>query len=184
MTVNESLATKSVLTHRDNYWVGAFSAMASPCEILVDDVPHQKAIELLEIAQSEAHRIEQKFSRYRDDNVIHEINTSDGKEIVVDVETAKILDYAEECWKISDGLFDVTSGILRRVWKFDGSDRLPTLASVNELLSFIGWEKVKWKRPTIKLLPGMEIDLGGIGKEYAVDTTSVLLRKNTSPTLS
>ena len=178
MTAVEANATTSVLTHRHNYLVGAFVAMASPCEILVDDLPRLKASELLEIAKREAYRIEQKFSRYRSDNIIHRINASAGKPIKVDEETAKILDYAEECWQISEGLFDITSGVLRKVWKFDGSDRLPDQSAIEQILPKIGWEKVKWEKPHLTLPTGMEIDLGGIGKEYAVDTTSSLLRNS------
>jgi len=154
-------------------------AMASPCELLVDDVLHHEAAELLEIAASEASRIERKFSRYRPDSMIQQINTSEGQPVKVDDETANLLDYAAECWTLSDGLFDITSGVLRRVWKFDGSDRVPTEADVERLLPRIGWEKVTWDRPTIVLPTGMEIDLGGIGKEYAVDKTAALLGERT-----
>jgi thiamine biosynthesis lipoprotein len=97
----------------------------------------------------------------------------------VDDETAKLLDYAAECYSISDGLFDVTSGVLRRVWKFDGSDRVPPAAAVQALLPLIGWDRVTWSNPIITLPVGMEIDLGGIGKEYAVDTTASLVRERT-----
>jgi FAD:protein FMN transferase len=153
--------------------------MASPCEILVDRAPHHLATDLLEIAASEALRVERKFSRYRPDNIVYRINNAKGEAVEVDEETAKLLDYAAECWLISDGLFDVTSGVLRRAWRFDGSDRLPSANAVTELLRFVGWDKVKWKKPWIQLPEGMEIDLGGIGKEYAVDMTAGLLLSNT-----
>jgi thiamine biosynthesis lipoprotein len=37
------------------------------------------------------------------------------------------------------------------------------------LLALVGWNKVRWQTPTLTLAPGMQIDFGGIGKEYAVD---------------
>lgn len=113
--------------------------------------------------------MEQKFSRYRDDNIVHAINHADGKPVEVDEETARLLDYAADCYDLSDGLFDLTSGVLRQVWKFDGSDRLPEPAAVRDVMKRVGWHKVEWDPPRLRLKPGMEIDFGGIGKEYAVD---------------
>ncbi len=149
--------------------------MASPCELLVATAKRSLAERLLHIARNEALRIERKFSRYRTDNDIHRINHSEGNPVRVDDETANLLDYAQQCWEISEGKFDITSGILRKVWRFDGSNRLPSPEAVAALLPRIGWEKVKWNRPFITLRPGMEIDLGGIGKEYAVDRTARLI---------
>ncbi len=151
--------------------------MASPCEILFAVNDRALAERLLRIAWKETIRIEQKFSRYRSDNDIHRINHSNGTPIRVDEETANLLDFAQQCWEISEGKFDITSGVLREVWQFDGSDNLPTPEAVAALLPRIGWDKVKWRRPVLILRPGMEIDLGGIGKEYAVDQTAQLIRR-------
>ena len=125
------------------------------------------------IAEAEARRIEVKYSRYRDDSVITKINTSRGEPVTVDDETAALLDYADSCYQLSNGLFDVTSGVLRRIWKFDGSDNVPSKSQVNEILPFIGWNKVTWQRPDLILPEGMEIDFGGLGKEYAVDSAAL-----------
>lgn len=163
------------LERRDDYWVARFLAMGSPCELLVDTNDRALAAPLAELAWAEALRIEQKFSRYRDDNIIHRMHTSGGQPVEVDEETAKLIDYADLCFRLSDGLFDITSGVLRQVWKFDGSDRVPSAAQVAALLPSIGWEKVSWNKPQLTLPSNMEIDLGGIGKEYAVDKTAQLL---------
>ena len=143
--------------------------MASPCEVLVDARQRRTALRLLEAAAAETFRIERKFSRYRDDNIVHEIQHSLGRPIQVDDETAALLDFADRCYRLSDGRFDVTSGVLRRVWRFDGSDRLPAPEAVTAIRPFVGWEKVCWTSPTLVVPEGMEIDFGGIGKEYAVD---------------
>ena len=172
--------TELQLVQLEDYCIGRFQAMASPCEILVDSQDAVLARHLASIAQQEALRIEAKFSRYRQDNIVYEINNSGGKKITVDSETAHLLNYANECYELSDGMFDVTSGILRQAWKFDGSDRIPGVDQVNKLLRYIGWTKVRWRSPTIVLPAGMEIDLGGIGKEYAVDRVAQLLSKESS----
>ena len=163
------------LTHHNGYFTGRFAAMASPCELLMDVDDPQLATTLLQQAADEAARIENKFSRYRDDNIIHAIHNAKGKPVEVDEETARLLDYAEHCYRISDGMFDITSGILRRAWRFDGSDNVPTQRQIDDLLPFIGWRRVNWKNPILSLPAGMEIDLGGIGKEYAADRTALLL---------
>lgn len=146
-----------------------FRAMASPCEILFDGGTAQEHGALLRQAAQETWRIERKFSRYREDSVISRINQANGGRIAVDGETARLLDFAARCWRISGGRFDITSGVLRRVWHFDGSDRLPTAADLEQLLPLIGWDKLRWNSPDLQMPAGMEIDLGGIGKEYAVD---------------
>lgn len=155
------------LEQRQDYFAGHFSAMASPCEILIDTSNKSIARQAATIAEEEAARIEHKFSRYRDDNIIHQINS--GHAVTVDNETAHLLDYAEQLYQLSNGLFDITAGVLRRVWRFDGGDKIPDQAKINSLLPLIGWDKVQWGNPIITLPVGMEIDLGGIGKEYAVD---------------
>ena len=150
-------------------WRGSFSAMASPCEVLMDVDDEKLAGQILSRVAREAARIEAKFSRYRDDNIVARINSAGGKLVEVDEETARLIDFADQLYRMSDGLFDITSGVLRQVWRFDGSDRLPDENAVNNILGRVGWQKASWKDNQLRLEKGMEIDLGGIGKEYAVD---------------
>ena len=156
-----------------------FHAMASPCEIRFEWDNRIAALAAGHAAEAETARIEQKFSRYREDSIVTKINRANGREIEVDEETAQIIDFASQCFEASDGLFDITSGILRRVWKFDGSNRLPHESEIAPLRSLIGWQKVRWRRPVLEMKSGMEIDLGGLGKEYAVDRALACLREQT-----
>jgi thiamine biosynthesis lipoprotein len=146
-----------------------FSAMASPCELLLATPDAALARELGLAAMEEALRVERKYSRYREDSLLTTINHSGGRPVKVDEETVALIDFAAECHRLSDGLFDVTSGILRRVWRFDGSDRVPAAADVTALLPHIGFHKLRWERPFITVPEAMELDFGGIAKEYAVD---------------
>ena len=175
--------TDLLLQQATGYWIARFRAMASPCEILIDGADEALARRLGTLAADEALRIEGKFSRYRDGNIIHRINHANGAPVEVDDETAALLDYADTCWRLSEGLFDVTSGVLRRAWRFDGSDRVPEETAIAALLPLVGWGRVQWKRPVLTILPGMEIDLGGIGKEYAVDRCARLLAAETPVSL-
>jgi FAD:protein FMN transferase len=164
----------------EDYFSGRFEAMASPCTVLVDGDDRDEAAALVEIAEREALRIERKFSRYRTDNLIHEINHANGKPVEVDDETAHLIDYGTTCWELSAGLFDLTSGVLRRIWKFDGGNRVPGPKAIEACLERVGWGRVTWRERTLSMPAGMEIDLGGIGKEYAVDRVAGLLAAQTT----
>ncbi len=157
------------MTRTGNDFLYTFHAMATPCEVRLESEDAALAQEVAHAVESEARRIEQKFSRYKSDSVVGRINASGGKELQVDAETAHLLDFARNCFEISDGLFDITSGVLRRIWRFDGSDNIPSDAEIKQIRTLIGWEKVSWRAPAIRLPAGMEIDFGGLGKEYAVD---------------
>lgn len=171
------------LVKSDQHFIGRFRAMASICEILIDTDDEANAMSLVKLAQSETQRIESKFSRYRSDNIVYEINNSHGASVQLDDETSALIDYSQLCYQLSEGLFDITSGVLRRVWKFDGSDKIPDSQSVSALLPLVGWHLVKWHKPFLDLPQGMEIDLGGIGKEYAVDKVLSLLKEKTDAPL-
>jgi thiamine biosynthesis lipoprotein len=167
------------LARVDDYFAGRFAAMASPCEVLVDTDDRAEADALVSIAEREAHRIEWKFSRYRDDNVIHLINHARGTPTRVDEETALLIGYATTCYEMSDGMFDITSGVLRRVWTFDGGTRVPAEPALRAVLRRVGWHRVTWRNHTLAMPAGMEIDLGGVGKEYAVDRAAGLIAART-----
>ena len=143
--------------------------MASPCEVLLEAASQAIAKAVTEAVAGEAWRIEDKFSRYQDGNIVHRINNAGGKPVEVDDETARLLDFAATLHGLSEGRFDITSGVLREAWKFDGSDRIPERETVARVLERVGWHRVDWEARVLVLQPGMEIDLGGIGKEYAVD---------------
>lgn len=148
----------------------AFSAMASRCEmrIAAPDEPFARACADAGIA--EVRRIEAKYSRYRDDSVTAAINRAAGGEPVrVDDETAALLTFGGRLHEESGGLFDLTSGVLRRAWDFKAA-RLPEPHAVEALLPLVGWSQVEWDGQALRLpRAGMEIDFGGIGKEYAAD---------------
>jgi len=172
-----------IVERAGDVFIGRFTAMASPCEVLVDTDDRAEAGSLAERAAAEARRVEAKFSRYREASVVGRLNRAGGAATAVDEETARLLDYAAACWEESNGLFDVTTGALRRAWTFDGSGRIPAEAVVRAALRDVGWARVRWDGASLTMPPGMEIDLGGIGKEYAVDGAAALLMERTEAPL-
>lgn len=155
-----------------------FRAMASPCVLHLYGDAAIKAELAAELAMAEVQRIEQRYSRYRPDSELSRINTvaAAGGEVTVDAETAGLISYAYGCFEKSGGLFDITSGLLRRAWDFT-SGRLPAPEALQPLLARIGLQQVRWQPPQLVFeRPGMELDFGGIGKEYAADQAAAVCR--------
>lgn len=156
-----------------------FTAMASPCSIWVDTDDEGAAQSGIDAAIAEVRRIEHKYSRYLPDSVVSQINhEATDRLIAVDAESAGLFDFANQLWHLSSGAFDLTSGVLRRVWDFRGA-QVPTPDALQTVLPCIGWSHVVWDGHTIRFTrDGMEIDFGGIGKEYAADRAAHVLRQH------
>ncbi len=155
-----------------------FAAMASACEIHLEGAGTVVSLRGAALsAVAEVQRIEAKYSRYRADSILSRINAAagTGRPLPVDSETAGLLDFAASLFQSSGGLFDITSGVLRRAWDFR-CGRLPGEAALQALLPLIGWPQVRWADGCVSLpRPGMEIDFGGFGKEYAADRAATAL---------
>ncbi len=154
-----------------------FYAMASGHELLLwcDDAARAQAT--ADAIVADVHRIEAKYSRYRGDSVTTRINrAAGGAPVVIDAETAALLRYADRCHALSRGRFDITSGVLRRAWDFTRRPPvLPDDAALAAALALVGWHDVEWSDTAIRLpRAGMEIDFGGIGKEYAADRAATI----------
>jgi thiamine biosynthesis lipoprotein len=153
--------------------------MGSPCELRLYTRSKADADAVAREGTAEVRRIESRYSRFRDDSLATRINRSAGSSrgVQVDDETASLLDYADVAFQQSDGLFDITSGVLRRVWNFKAG-RVPAQREIDALRPCIGWSKVRWTRPHLVLpVEGMEIDFGGYVKEYSADRVAELCRR-------
>lgn len=173
--------------NKDSYGI-TFNAMASPCEVIIQSSDKQLSAELGNIIATEVWRIEDKFSRYNQHSACGVINNNAGHSVSIDEETYLLLNFAEQCYQLSDGLFDISSGVLRKTWSFQGNegnnDNFPSEVQVKQNLTHVGWRKIKFDQKKITLVKGMEIDFGGIGKEYAVDRAIILAKQLTnSPVL-
>lgn len=155
-----------------------FKAMGSPCQVQCyssSEISAQKSFRRVHL---EVQRLERKYSRYLRDSLLSTINQYAGhhKAVPLDIETQAIFNYAQKAYELSEGLFDITSGVLRKAWDFK-SGQLPDRQTVECVLPLVGWEKIQWHGNSISLPEkGMEIDLGGIVKEYAVDRAVALLK--------
>ena len=157
-----------------------FKAMGSSCEIQLYAASKNQAQDIANLAIADVHRIEQRYSRYRDDSVLTAINNTAeiAGSIDIDEETLALLNYANTCYQQSDGLFDITSGVLREAWDFK-SQVIPQNNKIKALLPRIGWDKVTINGSVLKFSePGMQLDFGGIGKEYAVDRAAGICQQH------
>ncbi|WP_371867198.1 FAD:protein FMN transferase [Duganella lactea] len=154
----------------------SFAAMGSHCEVVLAVADGRAAHAAAAPAIAEVRRIERKYSRYRDDSVLSRIHAAAGlRPVSCDRETAALLAYADTLYRASQGRFDITSGVLRKAWDFRHG-RAPQPGALEDLLPLVGWPIVEYDHDSVFLpLPGMELDFGGFGKEYAVDRAAEAL---------
>ena len=155
-----------------------FKAMGSACEVVLAFHNQNEAESMAKLAIDEVLRIERKYSRYTTDSVIAKINQQAGRgALQCDYETWALFQFASQLFDQSDGLFDITSGVLRQAWDFKKPE-VPTSQKLEVLLPLVGWKKVVLQDQSIALpLAGMEVDLGGFGKEYAADRAAQVLKE-------
>lgn len=137
----------------------------------------------IEGALDEVDRIDRLMSHYKPDSPLSHLNRSAANgPVALD---AELFDFIVECLRYSrdsDGAFDVTVGPLMKAWGFFGGDgRLPGEREIAELRSRVGYGHVvvDAERKTVRFdVPGVEIDLGGIAKGYAVDRAVRVLKRH------
>ena len=130
-----------------------------------------------EIAFKEIARIENLLSRYKEQSEVARLNAQ-GR-ISASQETLYLFEKAGEFWQASQGAFDITVAPLLALWGFYGLDfRVPDSAEIEEARRLIGFDKIKINGNIIEFNEiGMQVDLGGIAKGYAVDSAIKKLRR-------
>jgi thiamine biosynthesis lipoprotein len=127
---------------------------------------------------AEIRRIETKYSRYQADSIVSQINAAAGQHpIELDAETLSLIDFVARMYEQSDGLFDITSGVYRNIWDFQKA-LCPTPEQIDAIRPLVGWRQVRRDGAQLFLpQPGMQLDFGGFGKEYAADRAALVLRQ-------
>lgn len=136
-----------------------------------------------EAAFEEARRLDRLLSHYRPSSELSEVNRVAGQRPVkVTPELFNLLAASLEYHRASEGTFDITVGPLMKIWGFfKGSGHLPTKAEIARALQNTGSRHLALDAAnrTVRFLrPGLALDLGGIGKGYAVDRMVETLREN------
>jgi thiamine biosynthesis lipoprotein len=119
---------------------------------------------------------EARYSRFLPDSWISQINSHAGKGwVTVDAELSRLLALSGQMVFLSRGALDPTAAPVIQLWDWK-TGRVPSDAEVETARSLVGWRKVQTAPDRVCLpTPGISIDLGGVGKEYAVDQTIGLL---------
>jgi thiamine biosynthesis lipoprotein len=137
--------------------------------------------QLVEEALDEVDRIDRLMSHYKAESPLSEINREAGRHpVVVDSELFEFIRDALRYGRESDGAFDITIGPVMKAWGFfRGDGHLPSADDLRQARAQVGWQHVilDRRRRTIRFdRDGVELDLGGIAKGYAVDRVVALLR--------
>jgi thiamine biosynthesis lipoprotein len=123
-------------------------------------------------------KVDALMSTYKEDSEISILNR-EGKAQVSE-ETLEVIEDAIKFSNLTDGAFDITCRPLINLWKkAKKEEKVPTEEEIEEAISLVGYQRIILEGNQIRLeKKGMQIDLGGIAKGYAVDKAIEALKKN------
>ncbi len=169
-------------SHQQTRYEDSRISMACAYSIVVYGEDESKLANAVNAAFDEVDRIDRLMSHYKPESPLSQLNRQAASE-AVKVEP-ELFDFISECLRYSresDGAFDVTVGPLLKTWGFfRGEGRMPKASELAEARSKVGWRHVilDGKEKTIRFdHAGVELDLGGIAKGYAVDKAVAVLRQ-------
>ena len=158
-----------------------FKALGTTCSLKFRLSDERLALTFAAEALAWIGRFEAKFSRYRPDSIVSQVNAAAGHQwVTIDSEMEHLLKLADDLHRRTDGILDPSLLPLLRLWDWQkGHPRLPSPLEVKTALAQTGWHKVQ-RRPGAVRLPqtGMGLDFGGFGKEYAVDFLAQMARQH------
>ena len=133
-----------------------------------------------EEALDEVDALESALSRYRESSDISRVNAgAAGGAVRVSPSTFRLLERARGLSEVTDGAFDITVGALLRAWGFvGGTGSRPSPEAVRQARDASGWHRVRLDGSAFSVTfdhPGVELDLGALGKGYALDRSLDLL---------
>jgi FAD:protein FMN transferase len=142
-----------------------------------------KAVEAAEAVFADMQRLDRVMTTWLPESEVSQINAAAGvKAVVVSEETFTVIARAQDIAVRTRGVFDITVGAFKGLWKFDEDmdGKLPDPDEVKRRLALVGYQNLvldRSKRTVFLKKKGMSITLGGIAKGYAVDRCVELLRK-------
>jgi FAD:protein FMN transferase len=176
-TVYERVRRSAQSTSEAGFHKLSFQAMNTACRVTFSTPNPNLAREFqAEVLQWVA-GFEARYSRFINDSLIGRINLAAGLHWVeVDPETEALFNLCQEMVFFTRGVFDPTALPLIRLWNWKAKPPvIPSSDGIRRAQELVGWNKLQ-RRPGGIFLPqkGMCLDLGGIGKEYAVDRVLTL----------
>jgi thiamine biosynthesis lipoprotein len=151
----------------------AFPALGTTCEVQYAwPEGAGAAVEFERAVVAWVGAFEKKFSRFRPDSLVSRINAAAGRSWVeVDAEMEQLLKLCDTLHGMTLGVLDPTALPLIHLWNWKADQpRIPSTSEIAAARERVGWTKVQREAGRVFLPePGMAIDFGGFGKEYAVD---------------
>jgi FAD:protein FMN transferase len=158
-----------------------FQAMGTWCQITIPSPAPSPCKTFMAAALRWVAEFEARYSRFIPDSLVSRINAAAGRDWVeVDAEADRLFSLCEELVFFTRGAFDPTSLPLIALWNWKACPPVvPSDDAVQAAHGLVGWDKVQ-RKPGAILLPlaGMGLDLGGLGKEYAVDCVVALAQQH------
>ncbi|MBS0577680.1 MAG: FAD:protein FMN transferase [Proteobacteria bacterium] len=128
--------------------------------------------ECIDAVMGEMRRIDELMSHYKPESQLSQINARANREPVqVDKELFDLIKLSTHYSQITEGAFDITYASVGYLYNFPGHVH-PNEAQIKDALPAVNWRNMLLDEAhhTVRFEhPGMRIDLGGIGKGYAVD---------------
>jgi len=157
-------------------------AMATTFEVIVVGDDEKYARQTAAAAFEEVNRLEAELSRFIANSDVARINNLPAnRPLILGLDTFECLKISCRIYAETDGAFDVTIGPLLSCWRNAGGDlREPSERELDNARQRTGTNLIRLNEDehTIELLTaGVQVDLGGIGKGYAVDKMAELLRE-------
>lgn len=165
----------------DRKFIYTGQAMGTVITVFLWTDDEVKAAKAAEAVFAEMKRIDGVMTTWTPDSEVSKVNAAAGmKPVAVSQETFDVIARAQDVAKRSKGIFDITVGAFKGLWKFDQDmdGTLPPPAEVKKRLALVGWQQLaldKKKKTVFLKKKGMSITLGGIAKGYAVDKCVKLL---------
>lgn len=149
-------------------------AMACDFSIILNPGVSNRLMEDCSAVLDLVSELEQQISVYRPESEISHVNSNAAEEAVpVEERFFKLLLLAERICQTTGGAFDPTSGPFVALWRqCRQQDRIPTKCEIEQFADRIGMRHVKFdpeQRTVAFDRQGLELNLGGIGKGYALD---------------
>ena len=168
--------TKTPLVHKAKYIMGTVY------EIAVYDNQPERASQAIDKAFAEIVRLDAMLSNYKPESDLSRLNRSAHNHAEkVPADLYRVIEESERYSKVSGGKFDITVAPLVDLWKAAlRGEPVPTEAEQQKLRACVGYEKIELIPPDRVEFhsPCMRIDVGSIGKGYAVDRAVEILRAN------
>lgn len=170
--VRQALASAPLLEVGPGFYSVHFFALGSPCQLFFGAKTQAKAESYRHAAAQWMIQFERRYSRFLPNSELSQINANAGGDwLPVDPLFETLLDLCGHSFFMTQGAFDATSLPLSLLWDWRRKrDSIPSPEEIKDAKQRVGWQRIQRTKGRLRIPEaGMQLDFGGIGKEFAVD---------------